>query len=129
MEPSDTEENDLCIAEHLFTLKTRAKVAEEAVVSALDRLKLFEKRIKQDMEETELRAKPVLRKWLEARNLPHNSSFQEFFQAFLDEHKQEYRLDISNRTLSLNKEACQLFGLTGTITMVQLLERLPILYY
>lgn len=146
MEPSDTEEQQqqqqqeeeeeedhgLYIEEHLFTLKTRAKVAEETVVAALNRLKVVQYKMKLELEElseTELRSKPSLRKWLEARNLSTNCSFQEFFQVFLDEHKQEYRLDISNRTISLNKEACQLFGLTGTITMVQLLERLPIIYH
>lgn len=143
MEPSDTEEREqeqqeeeedhgLYIEEHLFTLKTRAKVAEETVVAALNRLKVVQHKMKLELEElseTELRSKPSLRKWLEARNLSTNCSFQEFFQVFLEEHKKEYRLDISDRSLRLNKEACELFGMIGTITMVQLLEKLPLIYH
>ena len=139
MEPSDNEtqeeENGLCIEEHLFTLKTKAKATEETIVGALNRLKLVQHKVKIEMEalsETELRSKPTLRKWLEARQMATNCSFQEFFERFLDEHTQEYRLDISDRSLRLNKEACELFGFPGKdtkVTMVQVLEKLPRLYH
>lgn len=139
MEPSENEQQDedhgLFIEEHLSSLKTSAKVAEDSVVAALNRLKVVQQKVKlnvEEMSQTELRSKPALRKWLQARNLSNQSSFQEFFQIFLDEHQKDYRLDISERSICLNREACQLLGIEGKdqkITMVQFLEKLPLLYH
>jgi len=129
------EDHGLFIEEHLSSLKTSAKVAEDSVVAALNRLKVVQQKVKinvEEMSETELRSKPALRKWLQARNLSNDCSFQEFFQVFLDEHQKDYRLDISERSICLNREACQLLGIEGKdrkITMVQFLEKLPLLYY
>lgn len=133
-EPQE-EEHGLYIEEHLFNLKQSAKKAEDSVVDALNRLKLTQHKLKIEMEqlsETELRTRPNLRAWLKSRDLHPDCSFQEFFQKFLEEHKQEYRLDLTDRSILLNKDACKLFGLTGTnvkMRMPEILERLPLLFH
>lgn len=119
----------------LSTLKDHASQAEDQVLKALNRLKLVEFKLKQEVEdlsETQLKSKAPLRHWLQNRNLPASCSFQEFFERFLEEHKQEYRLDLSDRSIRLNKDACKLFGLGGKeikLTMTEILERLPQIYH
>lgn len=133
MDESETEFE--AIEEHLSSLKKSAKVAEDAVVNAMNRLKVVQFKARVEMEElaeTELRSKPMLRKWLEARNLSTDCSFQEFFDAFLQEHKKENRLDISDRSILLNAEGCKLFGWVGKekkVFLPELLERLPSIYH
>ena len=133
MDESETEFE--AIEEHLSSLKKSAKVAEDAVVNAMHRLKVvqFKARVEmEDLAETELRSKPALRKWLEARNLSTDCSFQEFFDAFLQEHKKENRLDISDRSILLNADGCKLFGFPGKdkkVLLPELLERLPSIYH
>ncbi len=139
MEISDIEdfdEEDInFIEQHLSTIKTSALSLETSTVETLNKLKLAQHKLKMEMEqlsETELRSKPVLRAWLKARDLPLDCSFQEFFQAFLDEHKQDYRLDLSDRTVLLNKDGCKLFAVEGKnvkLGIRDLLERLPLLYH
>ena len=71
-------------------------------------------------------------KWLTDRHLPVESTFTDFFEVFVEEHKKENRLDISNRTLNLNPEACILFGYKEreiTVHLYDLLEKLNVLYY
>lgn len=119
----------------LSTLKTNASQAEDNVVQALNRLKLVQFKMKQeldDLSETPLKSKASLRHWLEARNLSKDCSFQQFFERFLEEHKQEYRLDLTDRSITLNKDACKLFGLGGKdvkLTMTEILEKLPQIYH
>ena len=123
------------IEEHLSSLKRSAKSAEDSVLDALNRLKLAQHNLKMEVEElseTELRSKPALRAWLKTRSLPLDCSFQEFFQRFLSEHKQDYRLNLSDRSILLNKEACKLLGLDGKdvkLGLPEILERLPLLYH
>ncbi len=132
---SDNEENIDFIEQHISSIKTSALSLETATVATLNKLKLAQHKLKMELEqlsETELRSKPTLRAWLKARDLPLDCSFQEFFQAFLDEHKQDYRLDLSDRSVLLNKDSCKLFGLEGTnvkLGLRDLLERLPLLYH
>ena len=128
---SDSDE----IETQLSTLKLRAGEAEDQVVQALNRLKLVEFKLKKELEdlsETSLRSKVPLRQWLTSRNLSKESTFQEFFETLLEEHKAEHRLDISDRSILLNKDACKLFGLVGKdirMTMKELLEKLPQIYH
>jgi hypothetical protein len=139
MEISDIENFDEeeinYIEQHLSTLKTASQVAEEQIVNAINRLKLAEHKLKIELEElseTQLHSKPLLRKWLKARDLPLDCSFQEFFQAFLDEHKKEHRLDLSDRSILLNAEGCKLFGMEGKekkVSIHDILEHLPVLYH
>ncbi len=139
METSDHEEVDeqniVYIEQHLSSLKTASQVAEREIVAALNRLKLTEHKLKIELEElseTQLRSKPLLRKWLKARDLPLDCSFQQFFQAFLDEHKKEHRLDLSDRSILLNAEGCKLFGMEGKekkVSIHDILEHLPVLYH
>jgi hypothetical protein len=132
MEESDYESQ---VEEHLSSLKRSAKVAEDSITTALNRLKLAQHNLNIELKElsqTELRSKPSLRAWLKARELPLDCSFQEFFQKFLEEHKQEYRLNLSDRSICLNKDGCKLFGLEGSnvkLGMPEVLERLPLLYH
>jgi hypothetical protein len=129
----DSEEKE--IERSLSTLKTNACEAEDQVLQALNRLKLVEFKLKQeldDLSETQLKSKASLRHWLESRGLSKDCSFQQFFERFLEEHKQEYRLDLTDRSVILNKEACKLFGLGGKdakLTMIEILERLPQIYH
>jgi hypothetical protein len=137
MEQSDSEneENIQYIEEHISTIKTSALSTETTLIETLNKLKLAQHKLKMELEqlsETELRSKPTLRAWLKARELPLDCSFQEFFQAFLDEHKDEYRLDLSDRSILLNKDGCKLFGVEGVNVKLRLrdiLERLPLLYH
>ena len=131
METSDTEE----IEAHLSSLKTSAKTIEETMTACLNRMKLAHHKLKlelQELSETELRSKPSLRAWLRKNECPEDCSFQEFFQAFLDVHKKDNRLNLSDRSVRLNEEAVKLFGEKGkdvTLTLNQILERLPLLYH
>jgi hypothetical protein len=133
MDETDRNENE--IEESLSSLKSSGKEAEDAVVAALNRLKLAQQKLRIELEElskTEVRSKPPLRHWLKSRQLPIHSTFEEFFQTFLEEHKAEHRLDLSTRSILLNKEGCKLFGLEGEnkrITVNELLERLPLLFH
>lgn len=128
-------EEDQQIEESLSSLKEAGRQAEDAILTALNKLKVAQRKLKIEMDElskTELRSKPILRHWLKAREMPIHSNFEEFFQAFLDEHKAEHRLDLSTRSILLNKDGCKLFGVDGenkTITMNEVLERLPLLFH
>lgn len=134
-EREDTEDSLQEIEESLSSLKLTATVAEDAVTKALNRLKLAQHKLKIEMEElseTELRSKPLLRAWLSKRALPTDSSFQVFFQAFLDEHKQEHRLDLTDRTVTLNKDGTQLLGYKESnkrVSILEIMERLPLLFH
>jgi hypothetical protein len=132
----ETDEQDVKELEtSLSTLKLAAGEADDAVTAALNRLKLVQFKVKQEIEElseTELRSKASLRQWLKARDLSTECSFQEFFQVFLNEHEKEYRLDLSDRSILLNKDACKLFGLTGKntkLSMPEVLQKLPLIYH
>jgi hypothetical protein len=133
MEESDSELD--AIEQQLSTLKQTAAKAEDAIVAAMNKLKVVQYKARAEMEElaeTELRSKPALRKWLQARDLSTDCSFQEFFDAFLQEHKEDHRLDITDRSILLNADGCKLFGLAGKdkkILLLELLERLPAIYH
>ena len=129
MEHSDTED---FLEEDLFNLKRKARTVEDDLISIVNKVKVAQHKLKlelQELSETELRSRPPLRQWLQSRNLPENCSFQEFFEAFLEEHKQECRLYLSDRSISLNKDACKLFGCKGRLTIIDILEKLPLLYH
>jgi hypothetical protein len=127
-------EEDLELQEQLFTLKRTAKQVDENLVTITNRLKVAQQKLKVELEElsqTELRSRPSLRRWLKARQLVEDCSFVEFFEAFLLEHEKEFRLNLSDRTISLNKDGCLLFGFKEEtiVCLLEVLERLPLLYH
>lgn len=129
MEHSDTEE---FLEENLFNLKRRARSVEDDLIAIVNKVKVAQHKLKlevQELSETELRSRPSLRNWLRARNLPENCSFQEFFEAFLEEHQRESRLYLTDRSVSLNSDASKLFSHKGRLTILEILERLPLLYH
>ena len=130
MEYSDTEG---FLEEDLFNLKRKAKRVEDDLTAIVNKVKVAQHKLTlevQELSETELRSRPPLRHWLKARNLPDNCSFQEFFEAFLEEHQRELRLYLSDRTVSLNKDACKLFACKESrVTILEILEKLPLLYH
>jgi hypothetical protein len=84
------------------------------------------------LSEIVLEPKPQLILWLETRKLPKNTNFQSFFEVFLEEHKQDNRCDISERTITLNKEASILLGYEGTDTVIHILDvlgKLPMIFH
>jgi hypothetical protein len=131
----DASDNESILEEHMEYLKEKAKTVENDFVTILNRMKLTQHKLKlelKELSEIELRSKPTLRSWLKSRELPEDCSFQEFFEAFLEEHRKEYRLDLSERSICLNQDAGKLFGLKGKdicLTLPQLLERLPFIYH
>ena len=131
----DTSDNESMIEEHMDYLKSKAKTVETDFVTILNRMKLTQHKLKMELEElsaTQMRSKPPLRAWLRTRDLPEDCSFQEFFEAFLEEHRKEYRLNLGDRAVRLNKDGCKLFGVGGVekqVTLLELLERLPLLYH
>ncbi len=138
MEASESEvddTNERYIEAHLGTLKSSAKAAEETLTAILNKMKLAQYKLKLELEElseTELRSKPLLRAWLKKQGLPEDCSFQEFFQQFLQVHKEDHRLNLSSRSVCLNPDAVKLFGLKGkdvVLSMSDILERLPLLYH
>ena len=128
------ESEEFEVQEQLFTLKTTATKLDDSLVTIMNRLKVAQHKLKMEMEElseTELLSRPSLRKWLRARDLPEDCSFTEFFEAFLLEHEKEFRLNLSDRTVCLNKDAARLFELKPEliVTLLDILERLPLLYH
>jgi hypothetical protein len=134
MDESETESEYLEIEKQLSTLKDKSKGVEDSLVSAMNRLKVVQHKIKievDEMSQSEMRCKASLRKWLEKRGFSKEISFEEFFQKFLDEHREEDRLDMMDRTILLNKDAAKLFDLKeeSKLTVLQLIEKLPLIYY
>lgn len=84
------------------------------------------------LSEIVLEPKPQLILWLEKRKLPKNTNFRSFFEVFLEEHKQDNRCDISERTITLNKEACVLLGYEATDIVIHILDvlgKLPMIFH
>ena len=127
-------DEEFALEEQLFILKTTAKKLDESIITIENQLKVVQQKLKIELEElsaTELRSRPSLRTWLKSHDLPENCSFQDFFEAFLQEHQKDYRLNLSDRTIRLNKEASHLFGVNfdTTLSLLEILERLPLLYH
>ena len=134
MDESETESEYLEIEKQLSTLKDKSKGVEDSLVSAMNRLKVVQHKIKievDEMSQSEMRCKASLRKWLEKRGFSKEISFEDFFQKFLDEHREEDRLDMMDRTILLNKDAAKLFDLKeeSKLTVLQFIEKLPLVYY
>ena len=132
---SAPEEEPISLEDTLGSLKRNAKAVDVYFQQARSKFKSFHQKLAHEssgLSETPLQPKTRMMKWLTDRGLPEQSSFMDFFEVFLDEHKKEYRLDLSKRSICLNLDACILFGYKGpnpTVTLYDLLEKIHILYY
>lgn len=131
MDPPE-EPDGLSLEESLSSLKRNAFATEVHLTESIKSMKRLVKSLKEEPTETPLQPRTRLMKWLTDRGLPVECSFQEFFEAFLQEHKAEHRLDLSKRTIQLNSAACILFGLKDKkpeMHVYDLLQKLDVLYY
>lgn len=121
-------EDDLEIIENL---KIKTKEIIRQYNSCYTLITGLRKKIK-DLEvvEEEISDKPTekLVKWLKKRDLSEETSFEEFFEIFIKEHNG--RLDISKRTMVLNKHGAKLFGYEpdSEVHILELLSKVDELY-
>lgn len=134
MEEQDTETETISLEDTLQSLKRNAYAVEIHLQQSILHLKKLQKRLieeSKDISQQALQPRTRMMKWLTDRGLPVESSFTEFFEVFLEEHKKEHRLDLSKRTISLNADACILFGYKSKsveLHILDLMEKLPVLY-
>lgn len=134
-ESKPLEDEVISLEETLESLKRNAKAVEVHFQEARKKFKDFHQTLAHEsngLQETPLQPRTRMMKWLTDRGLSEQTTFQDFFEAFVEEHKKDNRLDISNRTFCLNKEACTLLGFKKENTIVGLydfFEKLPVLYY
>jgi hypothetical protein len=130
----DIELETIPLEETLETLKRNANAVEVHLQESIKHLKRLRKQLAEDskdLSEMPLQPRTRMMKWLTERGLPVESTFAEFFEVFIEEHKKDHRLDLSQRTVQLNSGACVLFGLkeqNPVMTLFDLLEKLPLLY-
>jgi len=126
--------DSLSFEESLLILREHSAAAEKLSEKAHGHFQEFRKRVayepRESISEVTLQAKPILHKWLKQRDLPLSLSFQEFFAEFLKEHAQEYRLDLSDRSIALNTDAASLIGYTSQepIDLLDFLLYVPTLF-
>lgn len=131
----DTEQDDsISLEDSLDSLKRNALATQVMLQETVKSLKVFQMKV---LEETTVppSAKPLqpktrMMKWLTDRHLGVESSFSDFFEAFLEEHKKEHRLDLSTRSIQLNKKASILLGYEDDqwVSVYDVLERALNLY-
>ena len=136
MEDETPLENDvISLEETLESLKRNAKAVEVHFLEARKKFKEFHQNLAHEssgLQETPLQPRTRMMKWLTERGLPEQTTFLDFFELFVEEHKKENRLDVSKRTFCLNKDACILFGFKKENTILGLydfFEKLSVLYY
>jgi hypothetical protein len=128
-------DDTISLEDTLESLKRNANAVDVHLQEARKKLKAFQHKVSEEslsLRETPLQPRTRMMKWLTDRQLPIESSFVDFFEVFVEEHKKESRLDISSRTLYLNTDAVVLFGYKEkevTVHLYDLLEKLNILYY
>jgi hypothetical protein len=131
----ETESDTISLEETLSSLKRNANAVETHFQESLKHLKAFQQKLakdSKDITEVPLQPKTRLMKWLTDRGLPVESTFEDFFEAFVQDHTKEHRLDLTTRSLRLNPAACILFGYKDTnpwVPVYDLLEKLNVLYY
>lgn len=130
------EEDTISLDDTLDSLKRNANASQVLLQETLHKLKHFQKKLHDEANETPsekpLQPRTRMMKWLTDRGLPVESSFTDFFEVFVEEHKKEHRLDLSRRSIQLNPAACILFGKDSTdqwISLYELFANLPTLYY
>lgn len=132
---AETEEENISLDDTLESLKRNAKAVDVFFQETRKKLKDFQKKVAEEtggLNEVPLQPRTRMMKWLTDHGLPVECTFLDFFEAFIDDHKEEHRLDLSKRSICLNEEACILFGMKGKDPLVSLydvLEKLNVLYY
>ena len=126
--------DDISLEDSLEGLKRDAKAVEVHLLESIKQLKHVQKRVAQESKTIEVPLQPTTRmmKWLTDRSLNVESTFQEFFEAFVEEHTKGHRLDVSARTIQLNTPACILFGMKEpepVLHLYEILEKVQVLYY
>ena len=114
MEETQTDvEDNISLEDTLESLKRNANAVDVHLQEARKKLKAFQHKIAEEsssLDEVPLQPRTRMMKWLTDRHLPVESTFVDFFEVFIEEHKKENRLDISKRTVYLNTDASILFG-------------------
>lgn len=105
MENSSTDDQD-SIREIVDKIKCQAFEIDNCFQNVFEKVKDYRDSIG---DETTLIAKPRLKQWLHQRGLNPIISFHEFFEVFLEEHREEGRLDLATRTIHLKEDARELF--------------------
>ena len=133
MESATEQESEIPLEETLESLKRNAKAVDVYFHESRLKLKAFQKKLAQeshDLAEIPLQPRTRLMKWLTDRGLPVESTFRDFFEAFLEEHGNQHLLDLSERTVHLNTAACTLFGVKQNtiLSIFDLLKHTQSLY-
>jgi hypothetical protein len=107
--------DDISLEETVFNLKMQTHSVDTLFKQCDALCNTLKKKVEEGQEEpiqkTELIAKAALQKWLKKRKLNPRIKFQTFLDKFITEHADEMRCDISERTISLNKDAGSLLGI------------------
>jgi hypothetical protein len=131
---AETDDQTISLEDTLSSLKRNAKAVDVYFHESRKSLKEFQKKLNEESKSLAtipLQPRTRCMKWLTDRHLPVESSFSEFFEAFVEEHAKDQRLDLSKRSIILNESACILFGYKQkdhVVTIWELLEKLPHLY-
>ena len=126
--------DDISLEDTLESLKRNAKAAETHLLESVKQMKQFQRDLAKESKSMDIPLQPKTRlmKWLTDRGLKVESTFQEFFEAFVEDHKKDHRLDLSHRTIQLNTAACVLFGYKDTnpkLHIYDVLSNVGALYY
>ena len=130
-EATDTE--GISLEETLDSLKRNAAAVDVYCKEARTRMKAIHTTAMEAIAssaEVPLQPRTRLMKWLTDHGLPVDTSFHDFFDTFLLEHKQDHRLDLSSRSIRLNKAGAHLFQqqVNTTVSLYDLLRSLSLLY-
>ena len=129
------EDEDGDVYETLDQLKEKATESMKQFHRCVDQLTMIQEKIEEELDDSicqsVLTAKEGAKVWMHDHGLPIETSFQEFFSYLLKEHGKEDRLDLSNRSICLNKDTAQLFGLqvNSIHHILDILLMLPIIFY
>jgi hypothetical protein len=118
--PETDVEGDLSVDDILTRIREQARTIEKSFEDTFERIKAYRESL--ENEDANLIAKPRMKIWLEKRQMPPIVSFSEFFEVFLEEHKEEGRLDIGTRTIDLREDARDLFRPKLKTTKIHILD-------
>lgn len=122
-----SEVNDnITLEETVFNIKIHRKSVETLFKECDTLCNKIKEKTKEEHEEpiqkTEYISKPGMQSWLEKRHMNSRVKLYDFMETFIKEHASEGRCDISERTISLNKDACRLFGIKKKHVTIHLLD-------
>lgn len=117
-------------------LRHHSKRVDDELNECMKRFKVIRRKVQEespDLTDVTLQPRPATAKWLESHNLTLTPTFQEFFTAFLREHSDHERLDVSARTVWLHSDALSMFGYNkkqqDPVPILDILARLPEAFY